>query len=266
MSSGWFRIERLEGDVLVVRDPGYAQPSLVYIVEGQERAAVIDAGLGLADLRALVADLTEREPVVLQTHAHPDHAGSSHQFERVLAHPLAAKKLRAGWSNTELRFNFQKFFKERALPEGVDPETFAIPAHSNVEEFEDRAVVDLGGRQLDVFFTPGHSADSVCFLDLENGLLFTGDSVHAGRIAIEDGQAYRRSIDRIHRLASLATAIYPAHGETPIQPDFVARVRRGFIDALSDRRPSGFLAGFATFEFDGFGLMLPPRRRRLKEQ
>jgi glyoxylase-like metal-dependent hydrolase (beta-lactamase superfamily II) len=262
----WFQVERLEGDVIVVRDPGYAQPSLIYIVEGTERVAVIDTGLGLADLAGLVATLTVREPVVLQTHAHPDHAGASHQFERVMAHPKAAAKLREGWRAMELRFDVQRYYSDRPLPGGIDPDTFEIPGTASVQEFENRGVVDLGGRQLDVFFTPGHSADSVCLLDLERGLLFTGDSVYAGRIAIADSRTYRRSIETLNRLASLATAVYPAHGETPIPPDFVRKVRRGFIDALSDRRPSGFLAGFATFEFDDFGLMLPPRRRRLQEE
>ncbi len=262
----WFESRLLEHDVIVIRDPGYGQPSLAYLVIGDERAALIDSGLGLADLRAEVEALSDREIVVLQTHAHPDHAGSSHQFDRVLAHPLAVEKLRAGWRNMELRYNLQTFFKERELPEGIDPERFEIPGCGQVEALEDRGVVDLGGRQLDTFFTPGHSPDSVCFLDLVNGLLFTGDSVLKGNIAIEDSVAYRRSIDRIERLAGLSHLLYPGHGETPVEAEFVDRLRRGFVDALSDRRPSGFLAGFATFEFEDYGIMLPPRRRRLQEQ
>jgi glyoxylase-like metal-dependent hydrolase (beta-lactamase superfamily II) len=166
----------------------------------------------------------------------------------------------------ELRFNLRTFFKQRELPPGIEPDVFGIPGCRHVEALEDRGVVDLGGRQLDVFFTPGHSADSVCFFDLVNGLLFTGDSAYKGRVAIEDSVAYRRSIDRIERLAGLSQRLYPGHGETPLEPEFVDRLRRGFVDALSDRRPSGFLAGFATFEFEDFGVMLPPRRRRLQEQ
>jgi glyoxylase-like metal-dependent hydrolase (beta-lactamase superfamily II) len=204
--------------------------------------------------------------VVLQTHAHPDHAGGSHQFDTVMAHPRGIEKLRAGWRNTELRFDLQRYFRDRGLPAGFDLETFEIPGCVSVEPLEDRGVVDLGGRQIDVFFTPGHSPDSVCFFDLEHGLLFTGDSIVKGRMAVEDSVAYRRSIGIIERLAELSTDLYPAHGDAPVDPGFADRVRRGYADALAGRAPSGFLAGFATFEFDVFGIMLPPRHRRTREQ
>jgi len=261
----WFERQDLGDGVAVIRDPGYARPSLAYLVVGEERAALIDAGLGMADLRALVSELTELPITVLQTHAHPDHAGGSHQFDRVLAHPRAVEKLKAGWRHMELRFDLEHFMKDRELPDGIDRESFEIPGCAVVEPLEDRGVVDLGGRQLDVFFTPGHSPDSVCFLDLERGQLFTGDSILKGRIAVEDIVRYRRSLETIKKLADMSSALYPAHGDTPVEPEFVDDVRRGLADALAGRHPSGFLAGFATFEFEEFGIMLPPRHRRARD-
>lgn len=261
----WFESQDLGNGVVVIRDPGYARPSLAYLVTGEERAALIDAGLGMGDLRAFVAGLTDLPVVVLQTHAHPDHAGGSHQFDRVLAHPRGMDKLKSGWRHMELRFEIERFLTDRVLPPGVNRDTFEIPGCATVEPLEDRGVVDLGGRQLDVFFTPGHSPDSVCFLDLERGQLFTGDSILKGRIAVEDMIRFRRSLETIKKLAELAAALYPAHGETPIEPGFVERVRHGLADALAGRHPSGFLAGFATFEFEDFGLMLPPRHRRARD-
>ena len=258
-------VSEVEQGVWKITDPGYSQPSHAYLVLGERRAALIDPGSGIWDVRGAVESITDLDIIALQTHAHPDHAGASHRFDAVRGHPLAADKLRKGWEHSELRFDIERSLKDRELPETVDIGTFSIPGCPTVEELENRGVVDLGGRQLDVFFTPGHSPDSVCFLDLDHGLLFTGDSVLKGRIAIENSQAYRRSIASIVKLADLATAIYPAHGDVPVEPGFAREVRRGFTDAITDRRPSGFLAGFATFEFDNFGIMLPPRRRRVRE-
>ncbi len=250
----------------VITDPGYAQPSHCYLVTGQKRAALVDTGAGLHDIRALVEELTELEVVVLQTHAHPDHAGGSHQFATIYAHPQAVGRLQRGWSNMELRFTLDRYAKDVELPAGVDAETFVIPPATTVEVLENRGVVELGGRQLDAFFTPGHSADSVCFLELEQGWLFTGDTVLRGQIAVEDSAAYRRSMIELPRLAELAKGLYPAHGDTPLESTVVVQVRRGFMDAITDRHPTGFLAGFATFQFEDFGIMLPPRRRRVREE
>ena len=249
-----------------ITEPGYARPSHCYLIAGTERAALIDSGLGMLDIRATVEELTTLDVVVLQTHAHPDHAGGSHRFDRVYAHPQAVEKLRIGWSNMELRYTLETYFKDRPLAAAVDPETFTISPCAEVLELDNRGVVDLGDRQLDVFFTPGHAPDNVSFLELERGWLFTGDSILKGQIAIEDSRAYRRSLGELVKLADLAAALYPGHGESPIEPGFVRRVRQGFTDALADRTPSGFLAGFATFQFDDFGIMLPPRRRRVREE
>ena len=40
---------------------------------------------------------------------------------------------------------------------------------------EGGTVFELGGRTIEVIHTPGHSLGSVCLLDRENRLLFTGD-------------------------------------------------------------------------------------------
>lgn len=258
-------VTELDEGFWLITDPGYAQPSHCYLLAGRDRAALIDTGLGMLDIRSTVSTLTNLDVVVLQTHAHPDHAGGSHRFDHVYAHPQAVKKLTTGWSNMELRFTLDRYYKDREFPEGVDAESFEIPPCDRVEALENRGFVDLGERQLDVFYTPGHSHDSLCILDLERGWLFTGDSVLKGRIAIEDSFAYRRSMLEIVKLAELSSSLYPGHGDTPIDPEIVRRIRRGFIDALADRTPSGFLAGFATFEFDDFGIMIPPRRRRVRE-
>ena len=45
-------------------------------------------------------------------------------------------------------------------------------------------IFDLGGRSLEVLFTPGHTPGSVVFLDRKNKFLFAGDSVVSTPILI----------------------------------------------------------------------------------
>ena len=53
-------------------------------------------------------------------------------------------------------------------------------------ELTDQMIFDLGGRSLEVLFTPGHTPGSVVFLDRKNKLLFAGDSVVSTPILIFD--------------------------------------------------------------------------------
>ena len=56
---------------------------LLYLVEGQEKAALIDTCLGVGHLRSLVEKLTDKELLVLLTHGHIDHALGAPEFDRV---------------------------------------------------------------------------------------------------------------------------------------------------------------------------------------
>jgi glyoxylase-like metal-dependent hydrolase (beta-lactamase superfamily II) len=62
-----------------------------------------------------------------------------------------------------------------------------------------RAVLDLGGRSIDVLPAPGHLADHVVLFDRTRGLLLTGDTLLPGPLTVRDWGAYRESIRRIAR-------------------------------------------------------------------
>jgi glyoxylase-like metal-dependent hydrolase (beta-lactamase superfamily II) len=40
--------------------------------------------------------------------------------------------------------------------------------------------IDLGGRELKVLYTPGHTDDSISLLDTASATLFTGDFIYPG--------------------------------------------------------------------------------------
>jgi AraC-like DNA-binding protein len=42
------------------------------------------------------------------------------------------------------------------------------------------AILDLGEREVRVLYTPGHTEDSVSLLDIEAGMIFTGDFIYPG--------------------------------------------------------------------------------------
>ena len=77
--------------------------------------------------------------------------------------------------------------------------------------------LSVAGMDFEVIATPGHSPGSVCYLEREAGILFSGDTLFAGSIGRSDlpGGEYDDLIRSIlEKLLPLdpATRIFPGHG------------------------------------------------------
>ena len=129
----------------------------LYLVEGANRAILIDAGTRIADLDKIVASITSKPVTLVATHVHPDHTGSAINY-----------------------------FPELWISPG---DTVNIPAmmadYKGVVRFlKDGEVLDLGDRQIEVVFTPGHTPGSVTFVDTKAGYGFSGDSFGSGNLLL----------------------------------------------------------------------------------
>jgi glyoxylase-like metal-dependent hydrolase (beta-lactamase superfamily II) len=106
--------------------------------------------------------------LVAHTHSHGDHTAADPQFDgRPHTEVVGAKRADAWpWFGFDTR------------PDAV-------------------AELDLGGRVLDCFATPGHHEAAVTFYDRYSRVLFTGDTVYPGRLYVFDWPAFVHSIDRL---------------------------------------------------------------------
>ena len=59
----------------------------MYLVAGEEKAALIDTGMGFPGLRQLVERLTDKPVIVLNTHGHLNHIGGNDEFDCIYLHP-----------------------------------------------------------------------------------------------------------------------------------------------------------------------------------
>ena len=99
------------------------------------------------------------------------------------------------------------------------------------------------------FDTPGHTRDSLCYWDVSESNLFTGDLVlGTGTSVLDDAPGalgdYLGSLERLMKLGP--KTIYPGHG--PVVEDGVAKLReylmhrgqrvREVLDALASAAPS----------------------------
>lgn len=124
----------------------------MYLLEGNDRAALIDAGTRCADLDKIVESITNKPYDVIITHAHPDHAGCIGYFDEVWMHR-----------------NDSVLIKERT--KGYT---------GKVRYMEEGQIFDLGGRKLEVMLMPGHTPGSVVLLDREQGDCYSGDAFGSG--------------------------------------------------------------------------------------
>ena len=232
----WFATRELEPGVWLVAEPPHV---CSYLVIGDRRAALVDSGMGIADIRAVVERLTDRDVLVVNTHHHWDHVGGNHRFTDVAIHETGAELLdrevpaeRLAEYMTYTRELLERFGKfrdlddrffsflaeettPRPLPEGFDPLTWRIAPSVPTRLLREGDRIDLGDRSLRVLHTPGHTPDSICLFDEGNGLLFGGDTYNSGPIyahmADSDLEAFARSTARVAGLADAIRTVYMAH-------------------------------------------------------
>ena len=159
---------------------------VMYLVAGEERALLIDTGWGTGDLPALVATLTPLPVMVVNTHAHPDHMGGNRQFPQVYIHL-------------------------NDLPQAQDSGAALVAVYDGYQW-------DLGRRQIRVIGVPGHTPGSICLLDRETRILFSGDSPRPGPIWLHVGtalsvQEFGTGLQRLRAFAGEFDTIAPSHGK-----------------------------------------------------
>ena len=120
----------------------------LYIVEGNERALLIDAGTYIPELDKIVAKITSKPVTMMATHAHGDHVGGVGPFPEVY--------LNAG-DIPIVPYNMRNY-------------------KGQIKYLNDGEVIDLGGREIEVIFTPGHTAGSTTFFDKAKHYGFSGDA------------------------------------------------------------------------------------------
>ncbi len=177
--------------------------------------------------------LTEVAYIII-THVHPDHYGlvgrlSAATSARLMLHP-AEQNILSRRSNhcRETAASLAGWFRSNGMP--VEPDQLftlqtlkelgLLPAPMTTRLIEDGEHVSVGGFDLQVLLTPGHSPGHICLYDRLNHLLFCGDHILAGitpNISLQDDtgsnplQDYLQSLDRIAGL-EVCLAL-PGHGE-----------------------------------------------------
>lgn len=257
--SAWFDIRPLEPGVFLIAEPGHVNS---FLVVGDDRAVLLDTGLGVADIKS-VADALAGKPVsVVNSHYHFDHSGGNRQFDEIAIHragaePLArpapdglatgymtyTQRLIDAWPGYRLLDD--KYFHLitadtliRPLPTDFEPGSYTVVPSVATRLLDDGDEIDLGCRTLRVVHTPGHSPDSICLFDEHNGLLFGGDTINTGPIYAQledsDVEAFASSTRRLAELAGGVRRLFVCHFmRVDNPPGLLGEVADGFEQLIS---------------------------------
>lgn len=152
-----FRITRIAEGAYSILDAG---DSSFYVAEGSDRAAVIDTGISPGKhIIPVIRELTDKDLVLVLTHAHIDHMHHMDEFDTVYM------------CHEELKIEANILTgmmggKELDLKHTVDIRT--------------DSKINLGETVLEICEVPGHTPGSVVVLDKKRNLLFTGDAIGSG--------------------------------------------------------------------------------------
>ncbi len=213
--------------------------SYMYLLEGKEKAMLIDTGSGVLPFRPVIEGLTEKPVFVVNTHGHMDHTGANYEFDEVwiaqqdAENATLEKRDYETWKKMILRYASRVF--------GVPEDEIEIPrdedrgasAETILRTFSEGKVFDLGGRTVEVIATPSHTPGCVCLLERENRQLYVGDTycnTHGILMGAVMDEAVRKEMT-IELLKSVTekvwarreeySILFPAHHKWPELPAFL---------------------------------------------
>ncbi len=252
-SNGWFDCYKLPGDVYVICEPQHLQEVNVFLILGDEKALLLDTGMGVCDIRPLVeelcgmADAQRGKPAgsyfdtleVVNCHAHFDHTGCNWRFKRIWAVdcPLTRHQAEAGVAHEPLLNQTNEDMFLYGYPEGYKPEEYRIRPYT-LQPCEDGHIFDLGNRDVEFVWTPGHTEDHAMLYDHKYDILFSGDMVYFEAIYVQfdsdilghsDINEYIASLQKLKERFPDVKTIYVSHNDFISDPSGIEEIMNGMI-------------------------------------
>lgn len=245
ISDPWFEVYEPAQGVFAIYEPHQAEETISYLIVGEKRALLFDTGMGISDLKKVIARLTKLPIILLNSHTHNDHVGDNWEFSRIYGMDTDFTRQNARGSRVDAQTEITSDQICGGLPKGFDSNAYATRPWKITAYIHDGYRFDLGNRTLEVIATPGHTPDSISLLDRANGLLFTGDTYYPAPIWLfrpeTDLDAYAVSIRRLAALAPQVKVVMGAHNIPVASPTLLAKlvaafdaVRAGKVQPLPD--------------------------------
>ena len=217
---------------------------MMYLVVGEEKAALIDCGFGVVDtLRSFVEKLTDKPIICIIAHGHPDHAGAAALFDEIYMNPKDELLL-------PVSLSYQRRMGD--VFGGRDPYSDGLKEYCekhivmteklSYKPMRDGDVFDLGGKQLEVVAIPGHTPGSVAIINRAENYALTSDcfSVRTALVKMPPEKRlgltlYRDGLARFMSMIDRNTRIYWGHHEEPVAHEIPLDMLQACNDVLDGK-------------------------------
>lgn len=252
------RVEQLDRDLWVITETDSVN---CYLLLGQDKALLFDIGYGYEDIRPLIAQITDLPVMLVISHGDPDHGLGANRFPEVWMHPLDYGKLLCN-DTADMRRRAYEYRVQKAphFKPYIDEQTFLhtrISEHTAPRFLHGGDVIDIGGKQLEVIHTPGHSYGHIMLLEKQTGRLFSGDQISEHNIwyfMSPDEQApFADAVSSLKKLLARRdeiTTVLSAHGKVPIDMTYA----EDLLECLTEELPRNYQKDkpFPSFMGDGW--------------
>ena len=259
---GWFEVYRIRDGIFAIYEPGQFEEVISFLITGEDVALLFDTGLGIGDIRGVVDELTDLQVVVLNSHTHYDHIGGNYQFETIYAMDREFTRGRAlnGRLNEAVAEFVSKGWIWKPLPEGFIKDKYHTHPFAISRIIAEGDVIDVGGRRLEILETPGHAPDSICLIDRDNRILFTGDTFYLAPLYTHvdgsDFENYARSAARLAGLAGDIDIAITSHNVPIVDGEYMIALGLAFEQIKAGSVEYVVTDGNREYQFNGFSVIV----------
>ncbi|MBP3870546.1 MAG: MBL fold metallo-hydrolase [Faecalicoccus sp.] len=180
-----------------------------FVLEGKEKAAIIDTGMNLENVKEIVESITSLPYILINTHADRDHVHGNKEFDSFYMHPAEY-----------VNYSDAVKYKDRLNP------------------IWENDCIDLGERILKVIEIPGHTPGSIGLFEEKTGILISGDPIQEhGNIFMfgpyRNMVAYIASAKRLKQYD--IKEIWPSHADFPISKESIDHILEDAEDILNKK-------------------------------
>lgn len=241
-----FRAERVSEHITRI----YAFSSeLMYLVEGDREAALLDSGSGIGFVRPFVEKLTTKPIKVLLTHGHVDHAMGASEFPTGSVY-ISQKDAYIYREHCTHEFRRKSLFLMGEEGKNITENDFTpvVP----IEKYHDLVegdFFDLGGISIEIYACPGHTKGSLVMLMPEERILLLGDACNGYTFMFQD---YSLSIEDYHaslieiknKLEGKYDQVLASHGNGELAHEVISEnifLCENILKGISDKIPMEFM-------------------------
>ena len=257
IKDSWFTVNQIDNTTFAFSEYGHWEQVHAYLLIGEEKAALIDTGLGIDNIKRITDQLTNLPIIVLTTHVHWDHIGSHGEFKNIYVHKDEEDWLVNGIKKLSIEQIRKDVSRDITIPtpETFNPDTYKPFQGNPTGLLNDGDEIEIGNRKLTIYHTPGHSPGHISILDNSKGYLFTGDLLYDGTpvyafFPTTNPVDLTQSLKKISNIPNV-TKIYGGHNTIGLDASLLQEVGKA-VEELKEKDQVRF--GTGIHKFKGFSV------------